>query len=526
MNIYISTLLTLLPNDVQSSCINPKAKILGLRVLADLDKNFNPNFLYVGNYQDLNNLDNYNELNLLLFSEEKISLKDLHYGHNIIVMHNRDEYTSFISAVQEILANQVLLSSISNNLITILQNNGDIQKILDYGFDVLNNPIMVVDASFDFIACVGTNTLNDEPLWQYAIENGVLPQDYIATLMQSETDDMDNDPNNVVLMEEKYGQYTNHNQVAAKIISNNIVVGYVKMLEKNRMITAFDKSVLICLSNFLSIIINNKSGHHPYNASIAESFLTSIISQKIKNPEEIESRQSIFNIKLYDTLHIITIEMNKVPSHPDHIFYLLKKFKKFFGRNIVIIVNTRYVVLYDTKNLEDSINEAFLERFSSLLEANNCTASVSLPFKYLKELYLYYEQTLFCFELKELLETSKNIINYQDIIEYHMIIQFGKLFDLNFLIHPAVNKLLKMDEENEGNLVETLFTYIKNQQNISATAKIMFIHYNTLKYRINRIEDLCNFDFSNDREVFLINLSEKVLRIRKIMGKSELLNSR
>lgn len=522
MNICISTLTSYLPQNMQTSCANPKAQILGIKDLKEINNNFNPFFLYTGNYADIVNSELFSEANLLLYTSEKLSFEELNKGYNIIVIHDPEDYRTFINLIQDILANAVLLVGISNNMLSILQNGGDVQKMLNYGFEVLNNPLMLVDTSFDFIGSAGTNTLNDEPIWQYAITRGSLPEEYIRGLISSATEELAENALPHELLEEKPGLSIRHKQIAAKIIQDNKVIGYIKLLEKNRVITQFDKSVLLCLSNFLSIIVSDKSGKHTYNSSMAESFLTSIISQKIKNPKEIESRQDIFNIKLYDNLHIITIEMDTVPSHPDHIYYLLKKFKKFFDRNVVVLVNTRFVVLYDTKTSELAFPPTFIDQFSARLNTNNCSASISLPFKNLKDLYLYYEQTLFCFELRSLLAEPKIIISYQDIIEEHMIINFGKMFNLNFLIHPVVYKLIHVDKDNESELVHTLFTYIRHQQNISATAKALYLHYNTVKYRINRITELCCFDFSNARDIFLITLSEKVLRLQKMMETTDL----
>ena len=49
----------------------------------------------------------------------------------------------------------------------------------------------------------------------------------------------------------------------------------------------------------------------------------------------------------------------------------------------------------------------------------------------------------------------------------------------------------------------------------------MFIHYNTLRYRINRITELTGIDFKNARTIFLISISERILNIQDMQRVSE-----
>ncbi len=72
------------------------------------------------------------------------------------------------------------------------------------------------------------------------------------------------------------------------------------------------------------------------------------------------------------------------------------------------------------------------------------------------------------------------------------------LFDF---CNDSIGKLIEYDKEHGTNYLETLKIYLDNNQNIKKTAKFLFVHYNTIRYRINRIlEILGNFlDFPQER---------------------------
>lgn len=88
----------------------------------------------------------------------------------------------------------------------------------------------------------------------------------------------------------------------------------------------------------------------------------------------------------------------------------------------------------------------------------------------------------------------------------------GECMKLN-LIAPDVVKLHNYDEENGSELLKTLNVYLRNQSNMTISAEQMFIHLNTMKYRIKKIEKLIESDLGKfeDRQILLFS-SEILLR--------------
>ena len=162
-----------------------------------------------------------------------------------------------------------------------------------------------------------------------------------------------------------------------------------------------------------------------------------------------------------------------------------------------------------------------MAEFSSLLESNNCRANISFAFSRLTEFYKFYIQTIDCIKMREILGYSDTIILYSDIIDYHMLLCFAEQVDMNLLIHESVTELLKIDRDNDSNYAETLFIYVNCQQNLAKAAEKMSLHYNTLKYRINRIVALTGADLSDKDTVFSIMVSEKILKMKELMSRSD-----
>ena len=78
--------------------------------------------------------------------------------------------------------------------------------------------------------------------------------------------------------------------------------------------------------------------------------------------------------------------------------------------------------------------------------------------------------------------------------------------------HPESDRFLEenlslleaYDEEWESELVETLRVYVEHGANLNSTARSLFIHRHTLRYRLEQIADILKVDI--DSQEVLLNL--------------------
>jgi len=84
------------------------------------------------------------------------------------------------------------LGECSIKLLQACQKGDTIQQLLDLGYQLLNNPLLLVDISLCFIAHSGGNDIEDEPLWEWTLSKGYVNKEYARSVM---TDDTQNDIN-------------------------------------------------------------------------------------------------------------------------------------------------------------------------------------------------------------------------------------------------------------------------------------------------------------------------------------------
>ncbi len=77
----------------------------------------------------------------------------------------------------------------------------------------------------------------------------------------------------------------------------------------------------------------------------------------------------------------------------------------------------------------------------------------------------------------------------------------------------TVEPLSAYDEQYETELVRTVEAYLDNNGNVAATAKQLFTHRHTIRYRLERVRELCGHDVSATEGREKLGLGLKAMRV-------------
>ena len=77
----------------------------------------------------------------------------------------------------------------------------------------------------------------------------------------------------------------------------------------------------------------------------------------------------------------------------------------------------------------------------------------------------------------------------------------------------TIEPLSTYDEQYETELVATVEAYLDNDGNVAATAKQLFTHRHTIRYRLERVRELCGHDVSSTEGREKLGLGLKAMRV-------------
>jgi len=99
------------------------------------------------------------------------------------------------------------------------------------------------------------------------------------------------------------------------------------------------------------------------------------------------------------------------------------------------------------------------------------------------------------------------VTDYEDLGLFRIISMAESPTSLERFCLDAIGPLLAYDQENDTNLAPTLRTYLEQNQNSARTAKLLYIHYNTLRYRLDRAREILGDFLENPRQRLEIELA-------------------
>ena len=67
-----------------------------------------------------------------------------------------------------------------------------------------------------------------------------------------------------------------------------------------------------------------------------------------------------------------------------------------------------------------------------------------------------------------------------------------------------INRIYKPLQAHSTDLLATLWSYLDNGRSLEATARELFVHPNTVRYRLKRVSDVIGWDATGPREALIL----------------------
>ena len=138
-----------------------------------------------------------------------------------------------------------------------------------------------------------------------------------------------------------------------------------------------------------------------------------------------------------------------------------------------------------------------LKRVHEICKKQQCQAFVSDVQEDFFDTPRGYRQALIAMRIRDALGLPDELVQYGNVSVYQLYLNFSSPKELDAFCHPAIMALLEHDRTHAAKLLPTLSAYLKHERDVQATADELFVHRNTLTYRIRRILELCPVDLDD-----------------------------
>lgn len=181
----------------------------------------------------------------------------------------------------------------------------------------------------------------------------------------------------------------------------------------------------------------------------------------------------------------------------------------------------KFVLLFEArqnKEIEHELEEVLREldanpQFNGLIKS---TCILGAAYKNPKDFAQSYQEAKSLIPKKEILPNPKNkkVLSASSMGIYKYMFNNGNQTEILDYCNDKLRKLEEYDHANGAFLQETLLAYYMNGFSIGKTSESLYIHRNSLQYRINKIEELLGVELDDYMEY--LNLVNCIL-VKRLM---------
>lgn len=394
------------------------------------------------------------------------------------------------------------------NIVSRLMSGTDLNTVLTEAFTYTGNLFVAIDMSGKILAN-STPFYVDYPLWMNSVQQGYCDEilmDYIAS--RRRTLHAPKGPN-------PFSLYCNHidmHILVARIIHENETLGYFFALNRK---PGFDNQTKKMLPLFAqrakASILRLKSG-----SSRGPIIQTNILMDALSGatPAETTQRSKISGLKFGKYMRVFTIctAYTRAPDFYSQI--LFPELLNLLPNRPLFPYQSSLVGLLDTDE-NGTLPPDLSEILTEFAQKHHLIIGISNIFSNISRFAEYAEQARRALSFYDRVSTSSPFFFYLD---YGLYIVLDRIHDEKLLAqccHPALERLSQYDSKKGTELFETLRVYTECGFSKTRTAQVLFIHRNTINYRIQQIEQLCGIDLSSENLLFTLQLSFKLNSYRQ-----------
>lgn len=376
-----------------------------------------------------------------------------------------------------------------------------LDALVETAYTYLQNPFAIHDSDGELLA--------------YSRQAGLKAADWRTTAFQETLFDFHSTANADHMEKSRRDQMpvllrpeTGPNQMRMALNSRGQTLGYLTVVALFRPFQETDMQVVELLGCFITLDLLRQSSIARTSVSdpgYFKSFLESGVTNMPGVPQWLEGQRCGQGERYYLVL-INTSVHRRVPFWD--VDDVLLQLDRLFPTGIATRLETGIVLL-----MTSTVPVQQSEEFSALREqlGGGLMVGVSMPFTDLAESgHTALRQAKSAMELGSALDPELGHYRYEAYAIYDGLRAAAEHRDLMELLEPELRSLLEKD--SGGETLHTLEVYLSTGGKKARAAELLFIHLNTLKYRLGQIAQKLNVDLDDPDTMFSLRYALYIIR--------------
>ena len=388
-----------------------------------------------------------------------------------------------------------------------IQSDGlDLFHYINYAYQQLGNPLLLYDSGYKIIAdTCDLHPVPNDTDWQRVISVGYWPPELRSTVRSETRPD--------VLPNVPYYYNSDrfeHSAALVNLCSGDDRVGTLFMMEYERSVTAEALLFMRTLSGFLSEELTRTQVATRGQTSLQRFFSTALTSDSISD-EYLRHNLDQLGWEIDDSYFVVLFK--EQPAIGDKT-YLPQNLPELMGDCVCLSMNGNTVAVVHADRCRFA---EVKEGLSVFIRDSMIKCGISLELSSFRDIAAGYEQACAAMEIGEATDPTFWYYSYTNYAVDHILSYAVGGVRFETICHPAIIALHREDLISGTSYLDTFSAYLSSEKNLTKLAAMMHIHRNTLIYRLDRIVQMTQIDFSNWKEMQHLSLSLQMLRTRGVV---------
>ncbi|WP_043891222.1 PucR family transcriptional regulator [Paenibacillus sp. Aloe-11] len=430
---------------------------------------------------------------------ENISLPDINAC--VIYFPSSCNLDEIFYEIKEMLFHNLRLTSYSANFIKILSDGGGLQNLVDEAYEIINNPIYIFDAGLKLLAANWDVSMEDEQTKRILSDKCLSEEDIKYMNFDHMHDRVRKSTFPLLVNNKRYDK----ERIITMINKSGKDVGHIVVISNEHPFKDVDLEIVSLLRDAVAHYLEKDSFIRNTKGSNYEYFIADLLDGKIPLGRQFNNRMNYIDCVFLDVIYVLVVETNR-SSNALSIRHICNKFEKTIVGSRTVIHNGQIIVII-TKKYDQLLTDEEIYTMREICLEDNLYTGLSNPFNNIIDLPEYYQQALRSIDLGVCKCNQADLFIYEQYYLDHIASTFTKLESSETFCHPSMRYLLDYDKNNGTELAYTLYSYFLNERSILNTSNALYVHRNTITYRLKKIESLINIDFEdyNTRQYIILS---------------------
>lgn len=359
--------------------------------------------------------------------------------------------------------------------------------------EILHNPVMLTNASFRVIG-LSCDRDFDDPVWSYARLFNCCSRESIEIFRNDEASERLFSDGMPFLYDRNLGAKIP--RILAAIKSRGLTLGYLILFyvdgEFRQEDLTLTERVCQCLS--VALLKTERTAMEPQN--IKDFTLIQLIRSGTDQTVDFAETVKNLNMRLKTYFQVAVLQFST--QKEEHYFPYFKQIIEEISPALSCVRYDHCMIILHNSDKKD--DHSYLANIRQALTDFHISFGVSRTFTSLREIRYYAIQARKAIEIGRRIHPDRFCCFFKDyefliMLEHYSADQIRSMQSEEYLI------LKKYDARYDTEYLKTLKAYFENSLNRNATARALNIHRNTLTYRLDKISQLIQDDFS---QIFIL----------------------